>query len=710
MSWCATKPGDSDSHGRPRARLKSTTSPSWVEIGTNARRTIYLDLYLYRRACAPTARPPETPAIARAERPVAIGSARLAMGTCARATRRPTRARCDAGRSGSSMERGPTEVEDLKFVGDNWRKGARFQLMISATYTPHRVEVRLQHGDVLTRSLAIVHAVALIPAHRLALPIHPLVRPARVRQEACHHVQASAQVAVVHHRFRLRPHRRAAGQHGRAGVEAVHDAVAVDGHREQRPLRQCVHGAVREVHAVRVVILLREGASHLHLLRPLVRLDDHGDTLGLAEADRLPEQLWQRHCQHRAAALDEALAAHSLVRAALCRPRRQPPCIAGGAAASIRVVFCADTVQFCADARAVVLGVRAAPVGNRRASGPTLRFEDNDFVQAHRALCVAVPDELHGVVAFSSRIRHHLIHMPGIALVRAVARQAHDIRARLTCMRAVAPDEVPHRVVVRAKHNCTAHVDPHPTSSRGVKVRGVRFEVGAAAVRDFGERPHPPRKLDGTVNVEIANKVIWTARVVEAGAPRRRVPGIPAREGGLQQVDVILAGTRHAGKRGQVQNVHVFRAFWKRGSVVSTIHALEILPPVSGRQVELGQYTRGGLVVGRAVGVEREPSFFMHSFCLLSWFSLSNHLLRRHQEEAAKETGIDVRLAHAEAAAQVVAQVVGDQGLAHRFVHTSVAALRIERGSVERVAQQAARVHGDRAVGVAVLVDEPLRR
>ena len=56
-------------------------------------------------------------------------------------------------------------------------------------------------------------------------------------------------------------------------------------------------------------------------------------------------------------------------------------------------------------------------------------------------------------------------------------------------------------------------------------------------------QPHPPRKLDGTVHVEIANKVIGTASVIEARAPRRRVPGIRAREGGLKLVDVVLAGT-----------------------------------------------------------------------------------------------------------------------------------------------------------------------
>ena len=166
ISWCATKPGDSDSHGRPRARRKSATSPS----------------------CAATARPPETPATARAERPVAIGSARLATGTCARATCRPTRARCDAGNSGSSIRPGGS-AEIFKLWGDNRPPLANVQskllsyhaLQNEATYPLDRVEVRLQDGNVLIRSLACVHAVALIPAHSLALAIHPLVRPASVR-------------------------------------------------------------------------------------------------------------------------------------------------------------------------------------------------------------------------------------------------------------------------------------------------------------------------------------------------------------------------------------------------------------------------------------------------------------------------------------------------------------------------------------------------
>ena len=164
ISWCATKPGDSDSHGRPRARRKSATSPS----------------------CAATARPPETPATARAERPVAIGSARLATGTCARATCRPTRARCDAGNSGSSIRPGGPQkssscggITGLLFA--QTKLLSYHTLQNEATCPLDRVEVRLQDGNVLIRSLACVHAVALIPAHSLALAIHPLVRPASVR-------------------------------------------------------------------------------------------------------------------------------------------------------------------------------------------------------------------------------------------------------------------------------------------------------------------------------------------------------------------------------------------------------------------------------------------------------------------------------------------------------------------------------------------------
>ena len=166
---------------------------------------------------------------------------------------------------------------------------------------------------------------------------------------------------------------------------------------------------------------------------------------------------------------------------------RQLLYIARGAATSIRPVSRADTARVL-DACAVALGMRPAPVGNRRAAGATLRPEDNDFVQAHRALCVAVPNELHGVVPCTRCVRQHLVHVPGIALMRAVARQAHDISARLTRVRTVAPNKVPDGVVVRAKRDGSAHVDPHSAASRGVKVRGVSLEVGAAAMRDFSER------------------------------------------------------------------------------------------------------------------------------------------------------------------------------------------------------------------------------
>ena len=80
-------------------------------------------------------------------------------------------------------------AEIFKLWGDNrpplWHVQSKLlsyhALQNEATYPLDRVEVRLQDGNVLIRSLACVHAVALIPAHSLALAIHPLVRPASVR-------------------------------------------------------------------------------------------------------------------------------------------------------------------------------------------------------------------------------------------------------------------------------------------------------------------------------------------------------------------------------------------------------------------------------------------------------------------------------------------------------------------------------------------------
>jgi hypothetical protein len=103
--------------------------------------------------------------------------------------------------------------------------------------------------------------------------------------------------------------------------------------------------------------------------------------------------------------------------------------------------------------------------------------QHGDFVQASVALCITVPQELHGVKSLMNCHRHHPFQ-ERITLVGSNAPEG-----------AVTFEKVPDRIVVRAERGSSTHVDPQAASSGSVIECGIGFEVGAATMRHFCPRP-----------------------------------------------------------------------------------------------------------------------------------------------------------------------------------------------------------------------------
>ena len=146
------------------------------------------------------------------------------------------------------------------------------------------------------------------------------------------------------------------------------------------------------------------------------------------------------------------------------------------ATTSIRPLLCADAARVF-DACALQLGARATAISNGWAGESTMLSQHGDFVQASVALCITVPQELHGVESLMSCHNHHPFQ-ERVTLVGSNSSEG-----------AVTLEKVPDRIVVRAKRDCSTHVDPQAATSGSVIECGTGFEVGAAAMRHFCPRP-----------------------------------------------------------------------------------------------------------------------------------------------------------------------------------------------------------------------------
>ena len=82
--------------------------------------------------------------------------------------------------------------------------------------------------------------------------------------------------------------------------------------------------------------------------------------------------------------------------------------------------------------------------------------QHGDFVQASVALCITVPQELHGVESLMS-CHHHHPFQERVTLVGSNSSEG-----------AITLEKVPDRIVVRAKRGCSTHVDPQAASSGSV--------------------------------------------------------------------------------------------------------------------------------------------------------------------------------------------------------------------------------------------------